>query len=560
MKVPVLVFRADSAHGPAAIEVDLDESANLEHARQDPLPAAYLVRSDDLKNLRKHKEALVDRGVKHKAKGLSNLLIGYKKIPLIDGNFDSSRQLTRSIRTLLANAAKRHDRNAYFIGIKGDIFEELWERSRILATEPAADTLGSRDFRGIDEFPDVSSWLVQELFHHCQIPHVLTERYVGASQDAMLVRQLIVLAAKAENPVLILGDTGTGKEVVAREIHANSNRRNHGFVSVNCGGIPSTLIESELFGHVRGAFTDAKHAKAGLWMLAGEGTLFLDEIGDLSVESQAKILRALEEGFIRPVGAEKQIAVHARVIAATNRDLFGMAQKGAFREDLYYRLRGFLIRTPALRNHREDIAVLADHFWKTISKEHYRPFPRDVMHLFKSYSWPGNVRELKRILENLYGLFGGFDLHADHLVAVFYLEGQDILSRSSSGNSGALDKRKKDLVLIASRLHHLKRSQEVTRSLELEFAKMNDHNKHPVDIAFKFDVHELEVLCRQPSLFGNAFSAVWSLLEILHRFQEQRRIKGKDSGEWEARLAETFRAVQGTLSNEIKGILVDLNR
>ena len=559
MQIPALIFRNENPLSPVAIELNLNQSRDLENTRQQSLPVAYLVRGEDLKTLRKFEDALVDRGAKHPSTPLSKRLIGYKKIPLIDWNSDSTRQLGRSIRQLLTHAIEKEDRNVYFIGLKDKLFENLWEDSRIVDTEPLADTVGSRDFRPIDAFPDVSSWLVQELFHHCQIPHVLTERYVGVSQDAMLVRQLIVLAARAENPVLILGNTGTGKEVVAREIHANSSRRNKGFLSINCGGIPSTLIESELFGHLKGAFTDAKHTKEGLWKLAGEGTLFLDEIGDLHIESQAKILRALEDGYMRPVGGEKQITVHARVLAATNRDLFAMVWRGAFREDLYYRLRGFLIRTPALRSHTEDIPVLAEFFWKRINKDNYKPLPQDVIDRLKSYSWPGNVREIKWVLENLYSLFGGFDLHTDHLDAVFYLEGQEIPARSASRKSEYVGIKKKNLEQIASRLHHLTRSQEVIRSLELGVDKMKGRNEQSLNIAFKFGVYELESLCRQPSLLGDAFSAVWGLLETMNRFQERIQIEEKGSGEWSLKLAENFSMVQGVLSDEVKKTLKYLN-
>ena len=559
MKIPALICRNDNPFSTVPTDLDLNQSSDLEDTKQQSLPVAYLVCSEHLKSLRKLDDIVVDRGIKHKAKGLTSLLAGYKKIPLIDGNFDSARQLGRSIRTLLANAIKKEDRNVYIIGLRRDIFEELWGNSKDLQAELVPDTVFARDFRPIAEFPDVSSWLVQELFQHCQIPHSLIERYVGVSQDAMLVRQLIILAAKSENPVLILGDTGTGKEVVAREIHANSARRNSGFVSINCGGIPSTLIESELFGHAKGAFTDAKRTKEGLWKLAGEGTLFLDEIGDLPIESQAKILRVLEDGYIRPVGEERQIAVHARVIAATNRDLFAMVQRSAFREDLYYRLRGFLIRTPALRNHPEDIPVLADFFWRRINKENYKPLAQDVIDRLKSHSWPGNVRELKRILENLYSLFGGFDLHTDHLDAVFYLEGQEIAARIAAENADPFVKTRKNLERIASRLHHQRRSQEVIRSIELGFEKMQGRRDLSLDIAFKFAIYELESLCRQPSLLGQAFSAVWSLLETLNRFNEQIQTKENGTKEWGPKLVENFREVGGILSDEIKKNLKDLN-
>jgi transcriptional regulator with GAF, ATPase, and Fis domain len=168
--------------------------------------------------------------------------------------------------------------------------------------------------------------------------------------------------------VLVLGDTGTGKEVIARSIHNYSARASEKFVPVNCGAIPSELLESELFGHKRFTFTDAKYDKKGLWEITGNGTLFLDEVGDLALIHQVKILRALEENKIRPIGEVKEIRVNARVIAATNRDLFSMVKAGHFREDLYYRLRSFLLRTPGLRDHPEDIPTLARFFWKKIAR------------------------------------------------------------------------------------------------------------------------------------------------------------------------------------------------
>ena len=196
-----------------------------------------------------------------------------------------------------------------------------------------------------------------------------------------------------------MGDTGTGKEIVARSIYENSERRRHDFVTVNCGAIPRDLLENELYGHVKGAYTDAKEDKSGLWEAAGEGVLFLDEIGDLQPEHQAKVLRALEDAEIRKLGATKGTKVKARIIAATNRDLHAMVQTGQFREDLYYRLRGFLIRTPALREHPDDIPLLAQHFWQKINHGKRKILPPEILTELKSCRWPGNARELKMMLQ-----------------------------------------------------------------------------------------------------------------------------------------------------------------
>ena len=555
MRIRALIFKTENPDLPLGVELPLYGSSDLENLRQTSPPSAYLVRNEDLKTIRKFEEFIVDRGVKHKAKGLSKLLLGHKLIPLIEGNFESARQLGRSIRTLLSNAKKKQDQNVYFIGIAPAIFDEIWGTSKGVnpkdGSDIEADPLGPGS---LEEYANVSSWLVRELFYRCQVPQDLTDRFIGHSPDAVLVRQLVVLAANSENEVLIIGDTGTGKEVVARAIHDLSNRKGKKFLAINCGGIPSTLLESELFGYVKGAFTGASSVKEGLWKTAGDGTLFLDEIGDLPIESQAKILRTLEDGKIWPVGSKIGIDVSARVIAATNRDLFGLAQKGEFREDLYYRLRSFLIRTPSLRRHVEDIPVLADFMWKKITKDSYKPLPRQIVESLNFYCWPGNVRELKKVLENLHTLFGVTRLSLDHLKAVFYLEGQEIPSQiAPTKPTPGVEKR--NIEQVAAALHHLKQSQEVIRSLEIQFERRKTRSETTPDVAFKFGMYELEILCRQPSLFGDAFPAVWGLLESLNRYQEPFPTEEKEMKKWQSQLSEAFREVQTTLSSEKKRIV-----
>jgi transcriptional regulator with PAS, ATPase and Fis domain len=210
-----------------------------------------------------------------------------------------------------------------------------------------------------------------------------------------------------DHSVLIQGESGTGKEIVARQIHALSGRRAETFVPVNCGGIPTELFESELFGHMLGSFTGAARAKKGLWTLADKGVLFLDEIGDLPLHHQIKVLRALEDGCYYAVGAESVTCSKARVIAATNRDLAEMVSNGRFREDLFYRLFTFRIRTPALREHRGDIPQLALHFWESIGERSTPPLTHAVLDALSEYRWPGNARELRSFLINLLLLANG---------------------------------------------------------------------------------------------------------------------------------------------------------
>ena len=225
---------------------------------------------------------------------------------------------------------------------------------------------------------------------------------LGETPAIRSLREQIAIAAPSNGRVLILGDNGTGKELVARAIHAQSRRAAQPFVEVNCAAIPEELIESELFGHVRGAFTGATANKRGKFELADGGTLFLDEIGDMSLKTQAKVLRALQEGRIEPVGGSGGIDIDVRVIAATNKNLEEELRGGRFRDDLYYRLNVVPLRVPPLRERREDIPLLANHFLRLYGREYGRA-PKQleaaVVEALRTYDWPGNVRELRNMME-----------------------------------------------------------------------------------------------------------------------------------------------------------------
>ena len=228
------------------------------------------------------------------------------------------------------------------------------------------------------------------------------EHIIGISPEIEHVRQLIDKVAPCEARVLITGENGTGKELVARWLHAKSSRAAAPFVEVNCAAIPSELIESELFGHERGAFTSAIKQRKGKFEQADGGTLFMDEIGDMSLAAQAKVLRALQESRISRVGGDKEIEVDVRVIAATSRNLEKLMEQGLFREDLYYRLNVFPIHLPDLAERRSDIPLLAAHFLAKFNKLHRRRIRRissSAMNLMTAYHWPGNVRELENCIE-----------------------------------------------------------------------------------------------------------------------------------------------------------------
>ncbi len=235
---------------------------------------------------------------------------------------------------------------------------------------------------------------------------------IGESDPINHIKLMIEKVAQTEARVLITGPNGTGKELVAHQLHEKSQRANYPLIEVNCAAIPSELIESELFGHVKGAFTSAIKDRAGKFEAADKGTIFLDEIGDMSLSAQAKVLRALQENMITRVGADKDIKVDVRVIAATNKDLKKEIAEGRFREDLYHRLAVILIKVPSLNDRREDISILIAHFAEKIALEQgnaVKKFSKEAIALLEGYDWTGNIRELRNVVERLI-ILGGTEI------------------------------------------------------------------------------------------------------------------------------------------------------
>ncbi|MEK6411064.1 MAG: sigma 54-interacting transcriptional regulator [Acidobacteriota bacterium] len=485
-------------------------------------PTAYVVLNNELPGLLRFEDLVVDRGRKHEAKPLAKLLLGHIKIPFINGSYESSGQLVRSVRTLLENAFNKDDHNIYIIGTSEKILDELWGKAG--SSQPSERTslkTGAGKPASKPKFDGMlSSQLLLQLLPRREIPDDFVRTFVGASAEVQLVRQLVMRAAANDDPVLVLGDTGTGKEVIARSIHKYSARASEKFVPVNCGAIPGELLESELFGHKRYTFTDAKFDKKGLWEITGNGTLFLDEVGDLALVHQVKILRALEENRIRPIGEAKEIEVSARIIAATNRDLFSMVKAGQFREDLYYRLRAFLLRAPALCDHPEDIPILARSFWKKIARDERAVLPDDILAELRSGAWPGNARELKAVLMSLHALFGNEGLDAARLRAVFQIQGQ------ASQESPDAVAQKEIITHRVDCLRHLRRLDEVLRACTVSVSPLvagnltDSANAVPVRASLRVRLGELEVLCLNPLLFHSkvTFDVVDGLKEKLLYF------------------------------------------
>lgn len=328
---------------------------------------------------------LGDRGRKNEAKPLA-YYVGSRSGPLlVRAPYKDPSQALRGARALLAHCRRWGLTCHCIVAVSAGVFSKL--ETKAVPIEENNPTLPP------------ALQVLREQCADLEIPDSLLDAFRGSSLHADWVRRLIVLAARSDQPVLILGETGTGKDIVANQIHHLSPRKAGQFCAVNCASISENLLESELFGHVRGAFTGAIHDKKGFWAFANHGTLFLDEIGDLSPAHQAKILRALDDGSFTPVGSTKKVKSNARILAATNRDLPAMIHAGTFREDLYYRLFAFRIRTPSLAAHPEDVPELATFLWGRIKGS--RPLPAPVLRLLTSMPWPGNVRELRSFLNHL---------------------------------------------------------------------------------------------------------------------------------------------------------------
>ena len=517
---------------PTRSELDPDAPDSLTRARLTEHPAAYVVRNEEVDLLR-GLDGVVDRGRKHPAADLSRLLLRQTAVPLIRGTYRDVRQLLHSVRSLLRNAVDRKDRNVYVIGADADLFQKLWAGAR---EGDGGQTTGS--LAGVVPCEEVLNLLAST-----DVPPELEQRFTGTSRASQLIRRLIMRAASTSDDVLIVGDTGTGKEVVARCIHDYSGREP--FVHVSCAAFPAEQLDGALFGEADGA-----SVRPGFWQQAKRGMLFLDEIGGLRPEVQAKIMRALTERRIRPLRGRQDVAALARVVVASNRDLFALMQGGQFREDLYYRLRAFTIRIPPLRARPEDIPLLAQAFWRAITWDEDASLSAGVLAALESYHWPGNARELKAILSAVHALFGATGIRVEHVRAVL----QDLGQAPASGPLADGHGTERTIAC----LRHLRHVDEVIRACQITLKPFLDARRiSAATVAtthetLHFRLHELEVLCMQPLLFHGegTFKAVWDLkgkLAYFHGLLETdpaealRYWKKQVAGEMEAALAAVVR-------------------
>ena len=319
------------------------------------------------------------------------------KMPVIDGLDVLSRTIKLNVETPIIMISGHGNIETAVQAIKDgafDFIEKPLDLNRILVTLRNATDRNK---------------LVEETKSLKTVKKFKGSSIVGETDAILKIKEMIGKVAPSDARVLVTGGNGSGKELVARSLHDNSNRRKMPFIEVNCAAIPAELIESELFGHVKGAFTSAVKDKKGKFQLASGGTLFLDEIGDMSASAQAKVLRALQENVIQRVGSEKDIKVDCRVIAATNKDLRKEIENGKFREDLYHRLAVILIHVPSLNDRIDDVPMLANHFIKLICSDQGIPtksFDDKAIEALKMINWTGNIRELRNIIERLVILCG----------------------------------------------------------------------------------------------------------------------------------------------------------
>lgn len=297
------------------------------------------------------------------------------------------------------------------------------------------------------------------------------EHILGRSKVLLYVLDMASRAARTDSTVLIRGETGTGKELLAKAIHFNSPRKERPFVTINCGAIPKDLLESELFGHVKGAFTGALAHKRGKAELAGGGTLFLDEIGELPIELQVKILRLIQQGEIEKVGAAETEVVDVRIIAATHRNLLAMAEDGTFREDLYYRLAVIPLELPPLRERAADVPELVQHFLSKAKAKQRRPdlsLPPALLPYFSAYRWPGNIRELENVIERLVVLTRGDEIAINDLPDFLRRErpALEVLHLDLPPQGVSLEAVEKELILRALKMSNWNQTQ-AARYLDL---------------------------------------------------------------------------------------------
>jgi DNA-binding NtrC family response regulator len=485
------------------------DSAQVKQLAGNGQSCLFYVSESQLSDLRKSLPNLRDLGTKLPRKELFRYfsIIDKNEIGVVHGEYKSARQLKRSACDVLRKCGERQQTVVAFVVLKPPVFSIAWQT----AIDHPSSRSASRPM--VAAMPDIERTL--RTLGEIHVPEGLQQAYVGDAPSIRFVHQLILRASEQSCPVLIQGESGTGKEIIARSIHELSRAHGRGpeFRPINCSAISHYLVESELFGHVTGAFDGAIKDRDGLWKSANNGTIFLDEIGDLDLDHQTKILRALDTNRVKPVGSDKEVEVRARVISATNRDLYAMIKQGNFREDLYFRLSVSPIYTPPLREHPEDIRLIANWLWSDIAGKSAPRLTDEILNCLMEYTWPGNVRELKSILSSLRGYFGNRAKTREYFETVMLLKGQPApVTQTPTARQAATRTR-------AASFQHLRRVDRVLWDVEVFLKPLRSRRNHTshqtttAQIALGERHRELLQFCQKPLLFSSAksFEAVYSV-------------------------------------------------
>lgn len=462
----------DESHGQTLLCIDCiklptDTKQNFLAAVTTAAPALYVISLRDIDNILPWSDILADAGTKKPDIELYRAYKGYNKIPVLRGKYAWSGKTELSFKSflsrLLSESGKNKISNAYILAMDDAILLKLFEKN-------------SSDFAQAMKIPAPAPKSFLKNSGSMTTGHQTKELdkvLIGNSPQMRRVREQVILAGQHTQNILLLGDTGTGKTLAARAIHANSSCRDYPFTTFACGCVTGTLFESELFGHVKGAFTEAKTDRKGLWREAENGTLFFDEIGELPLDQQKKILDALGRRVIRPVGSDREIKVNARLIFATNQDLDAMVQQGSFREDLYWRIRYITIEMPPLDTLRNSIRHLAEKIWDTVCCDsNDQPLSEQILSCLESISWPGNVRSLKAVLKSLY--YNDINKRPKDLRDLQNVLGVMQLGTARSGQADELKPDEVDLHRVRC-LRHLKKTEEWVRACQRLFETFLSH-------------------------------------------------------------------------------------
>jgi DNA-binding NtrC family response regulator len=571
MNLDLLIFGKQKPDSPRPTQLTINSEDDVKRLRADYAGSVGVAAVAQLETLAAGFPGAVDKlRKKPKAKQLDDLMFRKEKVPLMDVRFaersgpagkperfgyrTTGRLRAQGIQDLLKKAAQDESPNFYLLGVDAKTFEEL-------RPKPGPQVVGAMDeqerLRRFKQDDDQTEALKRD--------------FAGDIEAARVVRRMILIAAGSDEPVIILGASGTGKEIIARKIHELSPRHEGAIVPLNCAAFGSEMLEAELFGHVKGAFTYAVKDRPGLWEEAHQGTLFLDEIGDLSLEHQAKILRASRDRKIRRVGSNELWDADARLVTATNRDIDAMVRNGQFREDLYYRLAVLIIRTPTIREYQDEPGVfnkLAQHLWSWLEGEEKRTRPQassappaselsaEVLDYLRRQSWPNNIRGLKNTLRRFRAVFGAELPTVGLLEFILGYMGQGPTFRqgSATGVQGLLS-RQACLQQLDRAGESVRLCKNIIRPLLLGRTPSRKALRQMQE-RLAACLERLEDLCARPQLLLRAYEPLGQFKKRLYRFAEAFWREPDHAADcWQTAVDPDYEKAQAAINEEFRAML-----